>query len=80
MACLTDWELDGFPEALTCYRVNAEGLSASFYRQFDSWMEMVEKTAEYAPELVEECGALAKRYSSGHTTADISAMSIPDCA
>ncbi|MEL7086522.1 MAG: glycosyltransferase family 2 protein [Cyanobacteria bacterium J06597_1] len=62
VACLTNWELDGLPEALTCYRVNAEGLSASFYRQFESWMEMVEKTVEYAPELVEECGALAKGY------------------
>lgn len=62
VVCLTDWELEGLPEALTCYRVNSEGLSASFYRQFDSWMDMVNKTAEYAPELVNGCRSLAIGY------------------
>ena len=62
VACLTDWELEGLPEALTWYRVNAEGLSASFYRQFESWMDVVEKTAGYAPELVADCGDLARGY------------------
>ncbi|MEO1131089.1 MAG: glycosyltransferase family A protein [Cyanobacteria bacterium J06639_1] len=62
IACQTDWQLEGLSEALTCYRINAEGLSASFYRQFESWMTVVEKTRQYAPELIESWGSLAKGY------------------
>ena len=62
IACQTDWLFEGLPEALTCYRVNAAGLSASYYRQFDSWLELLKKTATYAPDLIAKWGKLATGY------------------
>ncbi|MGK7906404.1 MAG: glycosyltransferase family 2 protein [Synechococcus sp.] len=62
IACLTNWKFEGLPEALTCYRVNAAGLSASYYRQFDSWLELLKKTATYAPDLIAKWERLATGY------------------
>lgn len=62
IACQTEWQLEGLAAALTRYRINAGGLSASFYRQFDSWMTVVEKTRQYAPDLVARWGSLARGY------------------
>jgi len=56
----TGWKIEGIPEALTGYRVNPAGLSANVLRQFDTWLQMVQKTAVYAPEFVAEHGAHAK--------------------
>ena len=56
----TNWKIAGIEEALTGYRVNPAGLSANVLRQFDTWLQMVQKTAAYAPEFIAEHGALAK--------------------
>jgi len=56
----TDWKIEGIDELLTGYRVNPAGLSANVLRQYDTWLQMVQKTAAYAPEFVAEHGALAK--------------------
>ena len=41
----TKWKIEGIEEALTGYRVNPAGLSANVLRQFDTWLQMVQKTA-----------------------------------
>ena len=56
----TKWKIEGIDEALTGYRVNPAGLSANVIRQYDTWLQMVQKTAAYAPAFVAEHGALAK--------------------
>jgi glycosyltransferase involved in cell wall biosynthesis len=58
----TDWQIEGIPETLTLYRVNNQGLSANVDKQFDSWSRMLEKTREYAPELIADWGNKAKAY------------------
>ncbi|BFM39459.1 glycosyltransferase family 2 protein [Synechocystis sp. LKSZ1] len=59
---LTDWQLEGIPEALTLYRVNEAGLSADVERQFESWQQIITKTRTYAPELIAQWGDVAKAY------------------
>lgn len=56
----TSWKIEGIEEVLTGYRVNPAGLSANVMKQLDTWMQMVQKTAAYAPEFIAEHGALAK--------------------
>ena len=56
----TDWKIEGINEALTGYRVNPAGLSANVLRQFETWLQMIQKTAAYAPEFIAEHGAHAK--------------------
>ncbi len=56
----TEWKIEGIAEALTGYRVNPAGLSANVLRQFDTWLQMVQKTAVYAPHFIAEHGAHAK--------------------
>ena len=56
----TQWKIEGIAEALTGYRVNPKGLSANVLRQFDTWLQMVQKTAAYAPQFIAEHGAHAK--------------------
>ncbi len=58
----TDWRIEGIDEALTGYRINPHGLSANVRRQLETWTQMIEKTALYAPEFIAEHGALAKAY------------------
>ncbi len=53
IAIQTDWQIEGLPEALTLYRVNSQGLSASLFKQLESWEQVVEKTRSYAPEVTE---------------------------
>jgi glycosyltransferase involved in cell wall biosynthesis len=56
----TEWKVEGIDEPLTGYRVNPAGLSANVLRQYETWLQMVQKTAAYAPEFIAEHGALAK--------------------
>jgi len=56
----TGWKIEGIDEPLTGYRVNPDGLSANVLRQYETWLQMVQKTAQYAPEFIAEHGALAK--------------------
>ena len=58
----TDWQIEGIPEALTLYRVNGNGLSASLLKQLESWEKMIEKTRSYAPDLIAQFGERAKAY------------------
>lgn len=46
---LTEWRIEGLPEALTLYRVNAGGLSANLYKQLESWEQVMAKIRTYAP-------------------------------
>jgi glycosyltransferase involved in cell wall biosynthesis len=54
IALTTRWSIEGIPEALTLYRLNAGGLSANLLRQLDSWEQVIEKTRRYAPDFVAE--------------------------
>lgn len=49
-------------QTLTYYRLNAAGLSANVGAQFKSWHQVLDKLKTYAPEFVDEYGALAKAY------------------
>ncbi len=52
IALTTHWVIEGIPEPLTLYRLNAGGLSAQLHKQFASWEQMIEKTRGYAPEFI----------------------------
>jgi glycosyltransferase involved in cell wall biosynthesis len=58
----TSWRVEGIPQALTLYRVNSMGLSASVEPQLQSWEAMVEKTRSYAPDFVTQWESLARAY------------------
>lgn len=62
ISILTDWQLEGIPEALTLYRVNAGGLSADIPKQLESWEAVITKTRTYAPELVDRWAPAARAY------------------
>ncbi len=52
IALTTDWQIEGIPQVLTDYRLNAEGLSASLFKQLESWESLVSKTRHYAPAFI----------------------------
>ncbi|AKG22684.1 glycosyltransferase family 2 protein [Calothrix sp. 336/3] len=58
----TNWQVEGIPDALTLYRVNAGGLSASVFDQLDSWEAVIAKTRTYAPTVVKKWENLARAY------------------
>lgn len=58
----TNWQIEGIPEALTLYRVNSGGLSASLFKQLESLQKVIEKTRSYAPEIIAKWGNPAKAY------------------
>lgn len=62
IAILTDWEIEGLPEALTLYRVNAGGLSASIFKQLASWENVIAKTRTYTPDLLATWENMARAY------------------
>jgi glycosyltransferase involved in cell wall biosynthesis len=62
IAIQTPWLIEGIPEPLTLYRVNAGGLSASLLQQLASWEAVVEKTRIYAPELITQWASIARAY------------------
>ena len=62
IAIKTKWKIEGIPEALTLYRVNTEGLSANIFKQLASWEKVIEKTRQYAPELLEKWENTARAY------------------
>lgn len=62
IAIKTNWKLEGIPEVLTLYRVNSGGLSASVFKQLDSWEKVIEKTRTYAPDLVAQWENPARAY------------------
>lgn len=48
----TKWVVEGIPEPLTLYRLNSGGLSASLYKQLESWEQVIKKTRTYSPDFV----------------------------
>ncbi|MGI0116033.1 glycosyltransferase family 2 protein [Zooshikella sp. RANM57] len=62
IALTTCWEIEGIPEPLTLYRLNAEGLSAQLYKQLESWEKVAEKTRNYAPLFSSQWEKIARAY------------------
>jgi glycosyltransferase involved in cell wall biosynthesis len=62
IALQTSWLIEGIPEALTQYRVNAGGLSANVYRQYDYWEKIIAKTQTYNPEFMAQWANKARAY------------------
>jgi glycosyltransferase involved in cell wall biosynthesis len=62
IAAQTTWKIEGIPEALTLYRVNAEGLSANILKQLDSWEQVIAKHRHHLPELVAQWEKPARAY------------------
>ncbi len=58
----TNWKIEGLSEALTLYRLNAGGLSANIPKQLGTWERVIEKTSEYAPDLIKKHGKRARAY------------------
>lgn len=58
----TKWQIEGIPEALTLYRVNSGGLSASLLKQLEALQKVIEKTRSYAPQLIAKWENPAKAY------------------
>lgn len=52
IALTTSWKIEGIPKALTLYRLNEGGLSASLIAQYNSWQQVIEQTRAYAPEFI----------------------------
>ncbi|UDL07030.1 glycosyltransferase family 2 protein [Marinobacter sp. CA1] len=62
IALITDWTIEGIPEPLTYYRLNAGGLSANLYQQLESWETVADRTRRYRPTFVAENYKYAKAY------------------
>ncbi len=62
IALQTDWIIEGLPEALTYYRLNAGGLSANLLEQLDSWEQVIAKTRTYAPDFINKWEKRARAY------------------
>lgn len=58
----TSWKIEGISSALTLYRVNDQGLSASVFKQLASWEQVITKTKQYAPELIAQWEKPAKAH------------------
>jgi len=62
IALQTSWRLEGIPEVLTLYRVNADGLSANLQKQLESWDQTLAKVRSYAPDFMSRWEATARAY------------------
>ncbi len=62
IALTTYWKIEGIPAALTYYRLNSGGLSASIFKQLESWEQMRILTARYAPGFVAQHGQHARAF------------------
>ncbi len=62
ISLLTHWKVEGLPQALTYYRLNEGGLSASLFAQYESWETVIERTARYAPAFIEKWSQKARAY------------------
>ncbi|MBL4807193.1 MAG: glycosyltransferase family 2 protein [Rhodobacteraceae bacterium] len=58
----TSWRIEGMPEDLTLYRVNASGLSADIEKQRQSWERMILKIRLIAPAFVNQHVHKARSY------------------
>jgi glycosyltransferase involved in cell wall biosynthesis len=62
IALQTSWLIEGIPESLTQYRVNAGGLSANVYRQYEYWEKIITKTQTYNPAFMAQWANKARAY------------------
>lgn len=62
IALATDWEFEGVEGLLTCYRINASGLSSATDQQFRAWERMVAKLSAGYPEFFARHGDAARAY------------------
>ncbi len=62
IALVTNWRVEGLPQALTYYRLNEGGLSASLFAQYDSWQTVIERTHRYAPAFIDKWSNKARAY------------------
>ena len=62
IAITTNWQFEGLDVPLTCYRVNAEGLSANTDRQMETWQRFANKVKSYAPDFYQTHAGRAKAY------------------
>ncbi|BAU13326.1 glycosyl transferase family 2 [Leptolyngbya sp. NIES-3755] len=62
IAATTKWQLEGIPEALTLYRINAGGLSANAMIQYRAIEKVIEKSCKNSPEVLGAYEQLAKAY------------------
>ncbi len=58
----TNWQFEGLAQALTLYRLNSGGLSASVYKQLASWEMYFDSATGYAPRAMAKWGNLARAY------------------
>jgi glycosyltransferase involved in cell wall biosynthesis len=58
----TEWKVEGIPQPLTLYRLNAGGLSANLLKQLASWDQMITKIRAYAPGLLVDHERPARAY------------------
>ena len=62
IATQTSWQIEGINQALTLYRVNEKGLSASVFKQLDSWEKLITKHRQTTPEIVNQWEDMARAY------------------
>lgn len=62
IALTTDWVIEGIPQPLTLYRLNAGGLSACLLEQLASWELVIRKTRRYAPDFIDRWENTARAY------------------
>lgn len=66
IALLTNWKIEGIPEALTLYRVNSRGFSANLLKKLHSWEEMLSEAHKYGADKVAMCRDAAMSYQLRH--------------
>jgi hypothetical protein len=62
IAILTETDFYYIDQPLTNYRLNNDGLSANVEKQFETWMHLLNKLEQYAPEFAAQYGAVAKAF------------------
>lgn len=62
IALITNWKIEGLPHALTYYRLNEGGLSASLFAQYESWESVIKRTHHYAPAFIDKWSKRARAY------------------
>jgi glycosyltransferase involved in cell wall biosynthesis len=60
VALTTTWPYMGIPGRYTQYRISGSGLSADVIRQLESWDQVCDRVAAYAPEFVARYGREAR--------------------
>lgn len=62
----TDWKIEGIPELLTLYRVNAHGISANVKKKLAAWDNLIARVYTYAPEQMAAWEGAARAYHLRH--------------